>query len=97
MWKLSNLLAHPDWANDHDPVKISTLCKYVLQLINRHHCEWTVSPSYLIDTSLGTSTPSTYGLPFYDFCGSCEAQSQSYLQLASPIQNPYPDKQCTVR
>ena len=57
VWKLSNLLAHPDWANDHKPVKIS-LCKYVLQLINRHHWEWTVLPSYLIDTSLGTSTPS---------------------------------------
>ena len=43
--EVAHLLAHPDWANDHNPVKIS-LCKYVLQLINGHHCEWTVLPSY---------------------------------------------------
>ena len=55
-WKLSNLLAHPDWANDHKPVEISTLCKYVFQLINRHRCELT---ALLFGyTSLGTSTPS---------------------------------------
>ena len=41
---VQSLSPPPDWANDHDPVKISNCCKYVLQLINRHHCEWTVSP-----------------------------------------------------
>ena len=29
------------------------LCKYVLQLINRHHCQWTVSPSYLVISASG--------------------------------------------
>ena len=64
--EVAHLLAHPDWANNlflldwlSRQSSLSTCCKCVLQLIHRHHCEWNVSPSYLLDISLGTSTPST--------------------------------------
>ena len=59
-WKLSNLLPTPTGQMIIIQLRylLVFICTYVLQLINRHHCEWTVLPSYLIDTSLGTSTPS---------------------------------------
>ena len=45
----------PTLTGQDDPVWIQLryLYKYVLQLIKRHHCEWTVSPSYLVISGSG--------------------------------------------